>query len=69
MSKYNHLKFLKRTKARVNHQCNFCGEAILSGQFYYAEEIKDEFLHSLYRKKFCNTCYQKYGDHLLESKK
>ena len=66
MSKYNHLKFLKRTKARVKHQCNHCGQSISIGEFYYAEEIKDKFLYSLHKKKFCNICYQKYGDKLLK---
>ena len=58
MSKYNHLKFLKKTKARVEHQCNQCGSIIPKDEFYYAEELKDKFLHSLHRKKFCNKCYE-----------
>ena len=65
MSKYNHLKFLKRTKARVIHQCNICGYTIPVGDYYFAEDIKDKFLHSLHRKKFCSACYQKFGDKLL----
>jgi hypothetical protein len=59
MNKYNNLKFVKKTKARVNHQCNYCGEIIQTGEFYYAENLKDKFLHSLHRKKLCSDCYKK----------
>jgi len=65
MSKYNNLKFLKWTEACVEHQCNRCGQIISIGEFYYAEKIKDKFLHAPYMKKFCVTCYQKFGDDLL----
>ena len=65
MSKYDHLRFLKKTKARAEHQCFQCGQLISAGEFYYAEELKDRFLHSLHRKKFCSACYQKFGDKLL----
>ena len=57
MSKYNHLKFLKKTKARVKHQCYQCGQLISAGEFYYAEKLKDRFLHSLHLKKICEKCY------------
>lgn len=59
MSKYDNLKFFKKTKARVNHICMKCGQQINTGDFYYAEDIKDKFLHSLHRKKFCKNCYEK----------
>jgi len=65
MGKYNQLKFLKKTKARVNHICSNCGKEIESGSFYYAETIKDKFLHSLHAKKFCKNCYEKFGDKLI----
>jgi hypothetical protein len=65
MGKYNQLKFLKETKARVNHICSKCGKEIESGSFYYAETIKDKFLHSLHAKKFCKNCYEKFGDKLI----
>ena len=65
MSKYDNLKILKKTKARTNHICIKCGQQINAGEFYYAEELKDRFLHSLHRKKFCSACYQKFGDKLL----
>jgi len=51
MSKYNDFKYLKKTKARVNHICSNCGEEINPGSYYYAESIKDKFLHSLHAKK------------------
>jgi len=65
MGKYSNLKFLKKTKARVNHICSKCGKKIESGSFYYAETIKDKFLHSLHAKKFCVECYEKFGDKLI----
>lgn len=58
MSKYNSLRFFKKTKARVNHICTNCGEKINVGDIYYPEEIKDKFLHSLHGKKLCKKCYQ-----------
>ena len=60
MSKYDNLKFFKKTKARVNHICMKCGQQINTGDFYYAENMKDKFLHSLHRKKFCIKCYEEY---------
>ena len=45
MSKYNNLKFLKRTKARVNHKCDRCGKLINPGDFYYAETLKQVFIY------------------------
>ena len=59
MNKYYYLKSFKKTKARTEHRCNHCGVIISRGEFYYAEELKDKFLHSLHRKKFCNNCYEK----------
>lgn len=60
MSKYGNLKFFKKTKARVNHICMQCGKQIDVGDFYYTEALKDKFLHSLHRKKFCIKCYEEY---------
>lgn len=69
MSKYNNLKFLKKTKARVEHRCQNCGELIGPGALYYSEKLRDRFLHTLHEKKFCEQCYKKYGDQLLNLKK
>jgi len=60
MSKYDNLKFFKETKARTNHICIECGQQINAGDFYYADDLKDKFLHSLHKKKFCNKCYEAY---------
>jgi protein-arginine kinase activator protein McsA len=65
MGKYNQLKFLKRTEARVNHICSKCGKEIESGSFYYAEKLRDRFLHIPYAKKFCAECYENFGDRLI----
>jgi len=37
-----------------------CGQQINAGDFYYAESMKDKFLHSLHKKKFCIKCYEEY---------
>lgn len=65
MGKYNHLKFLKKTKARVNHECSKCGKEIEAGSFHYAEKLQDRFLNIPYSKKFCAECYEKFGEKLL----
>jgi len=58
MSKYDNLKFLKKTRARANHICMNCGQQINASDFYYTEALKDKFLHSLHMKKFCIECYK-----------
>jgi hypothetical protein len=58
MSKYDNLIYYKQTKARTDHNCTNCFQLIKAGDIYYAENIKDKFLHSLHRKKFCKQCYQ-----------
>jgi len=65
MGKYDHLKFLKRTKARAGHECSKCGKGMEAGTFYYAEKLRDRFLNILYSKKFCSECYEKFGEKLL----
>jgi hypothetical protein len=44
MGKYDELKYLKKTKARVNHHCNQCGVTIVAGDYYYRETEEDRFL-------------------------
>jgi len=66
MGKYNQLKFLKKTKARVNHMCDQCGKEIASNNFYFKEIVRDKFLHSLNAKKFCVECYEKFGENLIK---
>jgi len=68
MGKYNHLKILKKTNARSHHVCYRCGKEISPDETYYREHIKDKFLHSLHAKKYCFSCYKKYGDKLLSIK-
>jgi len=61
MGKYDHLKILKKTKARTRHICYNCGGEILPGDIYYQEHIDDKFLHSLHPKKYCSSCREKLG--------
>lgn len=65
MGKYDYLKFLEKTKARVGHECSKCGKGIEAGSFYYAEKLRDRFLNIPYSKRFCTECYEKFGDKLL----
>jgi len=58
MSKYEKLKYFKEIKAGSEHLCSNCGRKIYPGNVYYAEDIKDKFLHSLHRKKLCKECYE-----------
>jgi hypothetical protein len=59
MSKFDNLKYFKRTKARVIHICIDCNSVIEIGEYYYSETIKDKFLNSLHRKKLCAHCFGK----------
>ena len=65
MSKYDHLKVLKATRARTSHRCDRCGAEIAKRETYYREHIEDRFLHSLHAKKYCSQCYEQLGDELL----
>jgi len=58
MSKYDALKYLKKTKARVSHTCSRCGKEIEPNSVYYIEAIQDRFLQRLHAKKFCANCYE-----------
>lgn len=66
MGKYNHLRILKKVKARINHIYTNCNSAINKDDVYFIEQLDDKFLHTLNRKKFCINCYEKYGDKLLK---
>ncbi len=57
---------MKKTKARVNHSCDLCNVNISKGQYYYREDIVDEFLYSLHAKKYCKDCVEKYKKQLPE---
>jgi len=57
MRKYEDLKYLKKTKARVNHRCSECGKEIEKGSYYFIEAMQDGFLQSLHAKKFCVDCH------------
>lgn len=67
--KYNNLKILKEAEARSFHVCDNCGEQISPGEIYYREHVENKFLHSLHAKKYCSSCFEKYGDGLLSMAK
>jgi len=59
MSKYNSLKFLKETKARISHICDGCGEEIKKSEIYYPESIGRVNAPGIKLKKFCYKCSKK----------
>jgi len=61
-------KILKKTKARVTHECSHCKETILAGDYYYKEALRDAFLQSLNARSFCVKCYGQSGESLLTIK-
>ena len=65
MSKYNGLKFLKPTKARVSHVCDNCGGEINKGEIYYPESIGRVNAPGVRLGKFCRKCFEKEGEELL----
>jgi hypothetical protein len=65
MSKYNSIKYLKKTKARISHICECCNEEIKKGEIYYPESVGRINAPGVKLRKFCMNCYKKYGDKLL----
>jgi len=65
MSKYNKIKFLKETKARISHTCYNCGNEINKGEIYYHESIGKVNAPGIKLKKFCKKCYGEKGEKLL----
>jgi len=68
MSKYNNLKFLKETKARIPHTCYNCRKEIKKGEIYYPESIGRVNSPHVKLRKFCNKCYEEHGEKLLALK-
>jgi len=68
MSKYNELKYLKKTKSRFNHQCSRCKEIIIAGDYYYKESLKDARLQLPNAESFCAKCYEQFKESLLRTK-
>ena len=58
MSKYDSLKFLKKTKARYFYICENekCRKEIKAGEFYYKESIGMVNAPRIKLKKFCYEC-------------
>lgn len=65
MSKYNTLKFLRETRARIPHICSKCGRDINKGDIYYSESIGRVNAPGVKLRKFCYKC----GGNLLSNQK
>lgn len=65
VSKYNSLKFLKETKARISHICDNCKIEIKKGEIYYPESIGRVNSPSIKLRKFCTKCFEEQGEKLL----
>lgn len=66
MSKYDKIKFLKETKARIQHDCERCHQEIKKGEIYYRESIGKINAPGIKLREFCSKCYEKQGTKLLE---
>ena len=51
MSKYDSLKILKKTRARVEHQCQNCGCLIDTSDFYYSLELSGRIHFPDFRRR------------------
>ena len=65
MLNFDSLTVLKRTKARIGHECDRCGTEIAPTRFYYKEYIENRFLHSLHGVKYCASSFEEEGEDLL----
>jgi len=45
--------------------CIYCNKQILPNSLHYVEEGVTEHIHSLIARKYCESCYTKYGEQLL----
>jgi hypothetical protein len=61
MSKYDALKFLKETRARIAHACDSCRAEIEKGEIYYCESIGKVNAPHIRLRKFCRNCFEKEG--------
>jgi len=69
MSKYDSLKVLKKTKARIDHICENCARLIAAGESYYSLELSGRVHYpGFHRKAFCGECHGKFGEELLNMK-
>lgn len=59
-----HVKYLKRVKGRTTHECFCCGN-IITSEYYYRETDKDPLLQTVNARPFCEDCYNKFGNKLL----
>ena len=45
--------------------CIYCNKQILANDLHYVEEGIKEHIHSLIARKYCESCYAKYGEQIL----
>ena len=67
MSKYDSVKFLKETKARISRRCDRCNGDIAKGNAYYKESVGRINTIGMTLKGFCAKCHAELGTSLLKS--
>jgi uncharacterized protein with PIN domain len=45
--------------------CIYCNQQITPDSLHYVEEGISEHIHSLIARKYCESCYTKYGEQIL----
>lgn len=59
MSKYDALKFLKATRARIPHVCDSCNQEIKEGEMYYRESTGGVNAPGIKLRAFCRRCCER----------
>jgi len=57
MSKYDSIKFWKRTISKSFKACQMCNKPIDVGETYYCERLTDPKINFI-GKKICSFCYK-----------
>jgi len=56
---------LVRRHSQFPTVCIYCNTQIPPDDLHYVEEGVTDHIHSLIARKYCATCYTKYGEQIL----
>ncbi len=59
------ISHLKKKTASTPIVCTHCGVKIAKNELYYLEEGSKQHIRSLIARRFCVSCYTKYGEKKL----